>query len=117
MRKATGARTAKNPSPEWPRVCKTDYGQEEAIAIFGRDPRIYETTVSHLLRDAEGHLTGVETVLLGPDRKPLTGTEKLLPCQLLLIAVGFLGPQDYVPEAFGLTRTPCSCLLYTSRCV
>jgi len=108
MRKATGARTAKNPWPEWPRVCKTDYGQEEAIAIFGRDPRIYETTVSHLLRDAEGHLTGVETVLLGPDRKPLTGTEKLLPCQLLLIAVGFLGPQDYVPEAFGLTRTPCS---------
>jgi len=89
-------------------VCKTDYGQEEAIAIFGHDPRIYETTVSHLLRDAEGHLTGVETVLLGPDRKPLTGTEKLLPCQLLLIAVGFLGPQDYVPEAFGLTRTPCS---------
>ncbi len=108
MRKATGARTAKNPWPEWPRVCKTDYGQEEAIAIFGHDPRIYETTVSHLLRDAEGHLTGVETVLLGPDRKPLTGTEKLLPCQLLLIAVGFLGPQDYVPEAFGLTRTPCS---------
>ena len=108
MRKAPGARTAKNPWPEWPRVCKTDYGQEEAIAIFGHDPRIYETTVSHLLRDAEGHLTGVETVLLGPDRKPLTGTEKLLPCQLLLIAVGFLGPQDYVPEAFGLTRTPCS---------
>ena len=108
MCKAPGARTAKNPWPEWPRVCKTDYGQEEAIAIFGRDPRIYETTVSHLLRDAEGHLTGVETVLLGPDRKPLTGTEKLLPCQLLLIAVGFLGPQDYVPEAFGLTRTPCS---------
>ena len=108
MCKAPGARTAKNPWPEWPRVCKTDYGQEEAIAIFGHDPRIYETTVSHLLRDAEGHLTGVETVLLGPDRKPLTGTEKLLPCQLLLIAVGFLGPQDYVPEAFGLTRTPCS---------
>ena len=93
MRKAPGARTAKNPWPEWPRVCKTDYGQEEAIAIFGHDPRIYETTVSHLLRDAEGHLTGVETVLLGPDRKPLTGTEKLLPCQLLLIAVGFLGPR------------------------
>ena len=42
MRKATGARTAKNPWPEWPRVCKTDYGQEEAIAIFGRDPRIDE---------------------------------------------------------------------------
>ena len=88
MRKAPGARTAKNPWPEWPRVCKTDYGQEEAIAIFGHDPRIYETTVSHLLRDAEGHLTGVETVLLGPDRKPLTGTENccLANCCLSLSA-------------------------------
>ena len=98
----------KYPWPEWPRVCKTDYGQEEAIARFGRDPRVYETTVSRLLRDGAGELTGVETVRLGPDRKPLAGTEKALPCQLLLIAAGFLGPQDYVPEAFGLARTPRS---------
>ena len=106
--KAPERRGEDNPWPEWPRVCKTDYGQEEAIARFGRDPRVYEATVSRLLRDGAGELTGVETVRLGPDRKPLAGTEKALPCQLLLIAAGFLGPQDYVPEAFGLARTPRS---------
>ena len=106
--KAPERRGDNNPWPEWPRVCKTDYGQEEAIARFGRDPRVYETTVSRLLRDGAGELTGVETVRLGPDRKPLAGTEETLPCQLLLIAAGFLGPQDYVPEAFGLASTPRS---------
>ena len=108
MPKPPDRRADGNPWPEWPRVCKTDYGQEEAIALFGRDPRVYETTVSRLLRDARGALTGVETVRLGPDHRPLPGTERVLPCQLLLIAAGFLGPQDYVPEAFGLARTPRS---------
>ena len=108
MPKPPDRRADGNPWPEWPRVCKTDYGQEEAIARFGRDPRVYETTVSRLLRDAQGALTGVETVRLGPDHRPLPGTERVLPCQLLLIAAGFLGPQDYVPEAFGLARTPRS---------
>ena len=105
MPKAPDSRGENNPWPEWPRVCKTDYGQEEAIAVFGSDPRIYETTVSRLIRDEGGALTAVETVRLGPDHKPLPGTEQTLPCELLLIAAGFLGPQDYVPEAFGLERT------------
>ena len=105
MPKAPDSRGENNPWPEWPRVCKTDYGQEEAIAVFGSDPRIYETTVSRLIRDEGGALTAVETVRLGPDHQPLPGTEQILPCELLLIAAGFLGPQDYVPEAFGLART------------
>ena len=105
MPKAPDSRGENNPWPEWPRVCKTDYGQEEAIAVFGSDPRIYETTVSRLIRDEGGALTAVETVRLGPDHKPLPGTEQTLPCELLLIAAGFLGPKDYVPEAFGLART------------
>ena len=105
MPKAPDSRGENNPWPQWPRVCKTDYGQEEAIAVFGSDPRIYETTVSRLIRDEGGALTAVETVRLGPDHKPLPGTEQTLPCELLLIAAGFLGPQDYVPEAFGLERT------------
>ena len=105
MPKAPDCRGENNPWPEWPKVCRTDYGQEEAAALFGRDPRIYETTVSRLLRDEGGALTGVETVRLGPDHRPLPGTEQVLPCELLLIAAGFLGPQDYVPEAFGLDRT------------
>ena len=110
MPKAPDQRTENNPWPEWPRVCKTDYGQEEAIARFGHDPRIYETTVAELLGDEQGKLKAVKTVKLGPDHKPLPGTEEVLDCELLLIAAGFLGPQDYVPEAFQLERTPRSCV-------
>lgn len=105
--------------PEWPRVCKTDYGQEEAVAVFGRDPRIYQTTVKELLTDSEGNLRAVKVVRLeaGTDKKTgrtvmheVAGTEEELPCQLLLIAAGFLGPQAYVAETFGLERTPRSCV-------
>ena len=110
MPKAPDQRTENNPWPEWPRVCKTDYGQEEAIACFGYDPRIYETTVAELLGDEQGKLKAVKIVKLGPDHKPLPGTEEVLDCELLLIAAGFLGPQDYVPEAFQLERTPRSCV-------
>ena len=96
--------------PEWPRVCKTDYGQEEAIALFGADPRIYQTTVTEILRDEKGALTGVRTVKLTGDLKPVEGSEQTLKCELLLIAAGFLGPQDYVPAAFGVERTPRTCV-------
>ena len=110
MPKAPDQRAENNPWPEWPRVCKTDYGHEEAIARFGHDPRIYETTVAELLGDEQGKLKAVKTVKLGPDHKPLPGTKEMLDCELLLIAAGFLGPQDYVPEAFQLERTPRSCV-------
>nr|WP_300167803.1 glutamate synthase subunit beta [uncultured Flavonifractor sp.] len=110
MPKAPDQRAENNPWPEWPRVCKTDYGHEEAIARFGYDPRIYETTVAELLGDEQGKLKAVKTVKLGSDHTPLPGTEEVLDCELLLIAAGFLGPQDYVPEAFQLERTPRSCV-------
>ena len=110
MPKAPNQRTESNPWPEWPRVCKTDYGQEEAIACFGHDPRVYETTVAELLGDEQGKLKAVKTVRLGPDHQPIPGTEEVLDCELLLIAAGFLGPQHYVPQAFGLERTPRSCV-------
>ena len=106
MPKAPDRRAETNPWPEWPRVCKTDYGQEEAIALFGADPRIYQTTVTEILRDEKGALTGVRTVKLTGDLKPVEGSEQTLKCELLLIAAGFLGPQDYVPAAFGVERTP-----------
>ena len=110
MPKAPDQRTERNPWPEWPRVCKTDYGQEEAIALFGRDPRVYQTTVTQLLSDESGALKGVKTVRLDKSFKPIPGTEEDLDCELLLIAAGFLGPQRYVPEAFGLELTPRSCV-------
>ena len=80
-------------------ICKTDYGQEEAIAVFGHDPRIYTTTVKEFKKDKKGNLEKVVTVQLESrvDEKtgrrmmvPVEGTEKELPCELVLIAAGFL---------------------------
>ena len=105
MPKAPDCRAENNPWPEWPRICKTDYGQEEAIARFGADPRRYETTVERLERGEDGRLKAVVTVKLGPDRKPIPGSQETLPCELLLIAAGFTGCREEVPAAFGLGRT------------
>ena len=103
--KAPDRRAEDNPWPEWPKVCKTDYGQEESIAVFGRDPRVYQTTVTGLVADGAGALTAVRTVRLDAALQPLPGTEEERPCQLLLIAAGFLGAESYLPEALGLTLT------------
>lgn len=66
--------------------------------------------MTEILRDESGVLTGIKTVKLTPSLQQVEGSEEVLPCGLLLIAAGFLGPQDYVPEAFGLARTPRSCV-------
>ncbi len=104
-------RLASNPWPEWPRVGKTDYGQEEAIDKFGHDPRIYQTTVKEFHKNKKGELDGVTVISLEAKKDPNTGrmqmvpvegTEKKLPAQLVLIAAGFLGSQDYVTKSFGV---------------
>lgn len=111
MPKAPDMRAENNPWPEWPKVCKTDYGQEEAIAVYGKDPRIYEATVKEFIKDKEGNLTGVKIVKLAWERdketgrmnsKELEGSEQVLEADLVLIAAGFLGTQRYVAEAFGV---------------
>jgi len=102
-------RTAVNPWPEWPRVLKTDYGQQEAIAVFGSDPRVYQTTVKEFIKDKKGCLEKVKLVSLEPkkDEKtgrmnmvPVEGSEKEIPAELVLIAAGFLGSEKYVTDAF-----------------
>lgn len=109
MPKAPDERAESNPWPQWPLVCKTDYGQQEAIAKFGHDPRVYTTTVKEFKTDKNGNLKSVVLVSLESqvDKKtgrkmmvPVEGTEKEVPCQLCLIAAGFLGSQDYVTKAF-----------------
>ena len=75
MPKAPDERAENNPWPEWPRVCKTDYGQEEAIAMFGSDPRIYQTTVKEFLKDKNGKLCGLKTVKLEGKKDEKTGEE------------------------------------------
>ena len=111
MPKAPDVRSESNPWPQWLLVCKTDYGQEEAIAVFGHDPRIYTTTVKEFKKDKKGKLCKVVTVQLeskvdeATGRRmmvPVDGTEKELPCELVLIAAGFLGTQKYLTDAFGV---------------
>ena len=111
MPKAPDQRAENNPWPQWPKVCKTDYGQEEAIAVFGQDPRRYQMTIKKCRADGEGNLQSVVAVHMEPkvvdgrmSMVEIPGSEEELPCQLLLIAAGFLGPEDDVPDAFGLDR-------------
>ena len=104
-------RAANNPWPEWPKVLKTDYGQEEAIACFGTDPRIYQTTVKEFHKDKNGKLNGLTIVRLESkvDEKTgrrnmveVSGSEKKIPAELVLIAAGFLGTEEYIAKAFGV---------------
>ncbi|BCZ28545.1 glutamate synthase subunit beta [Claveliimonas bilis] len=108
MPKLPDERLASNPWPEWPRICKTDYGQEEACALFGHDPRIYETTVKEFLSDEKGHLTGIRTVNVRFENGKMTevkDSEQIIEADLLLIAAGFTGCEDYITDAFQLERT------------
>ena len=93
-------RQQNNPWPEWPKVEKTDYGQQEAIKVFGSDPRIYETTVKELVMQ-KGKLSQIKTVKVKfEDRKlvEVEGTEQLIKCDLLIIAAGFVGCEDYIAQ-------------------
>jgi len=97
-------RMANNPWPEWPRTLRVDYGQLEAIYRQEADPRIYETTVKRLLPGA------IETVKLrGFD--PIPGTEQILPCDLLLIAAGFVGCETATAERFSVKLNPRGCMM------
>ena len=104
-------RAEDNTWPEWPRVLKTDYGQEEAISLFGGDPRIYQTTVKEFIKDGEGKVCKAVIINLTPQKDeetgrtrmvPVEGSEREIPADLVLIAAGFLGTQAYVAEAFGV---------------
>ena len=109
MPKAPDTRTEQNPWPEWPRVCKTDYGQEEAIAVFGHDPRVYQTTVTEFVKNKKGEVCKAKLVKLQgqKDEKtgkmrmaPVEGSEYVVDVDLVLIAAGFIGSQKYVTDAF-----------------
>ena len=111
MPKAPDKRAENNPWPEWPKICKTDYGQEEAIAVYGHDPRIYESTVKEFVKDKNGNLKAVKIVKLSWVKDPETGrmnmqeipgSEQTLDADIVLIAAGFLGSQKYVTDAFGV---------------
>ena len=107
--KAPDKRADNNPWPEWPKVCKTDYGQEEALEVFCNDPRIYETTVKEFVKDKTGILKAVKIVKLAWEKdsesgrmnmKEVPGSEQTIDADVVLIAAGFLGVQNYITDAF-----------------
>lgn len=111
MPKPSETRLPSNPWPEWPKVLKTDYGQEESIAVFGQDPRVYQSTVKEFVKDKKGNLKSVILVSLESkfDKKanrnimvPIEGSEKEIPADLVLIAAGFLGSELYISKDFGI---------------
>jgi glutamate synthase (NADPH) small chain len=112
MPKSPAERAADNPWPEWPKIYRMDYGQEEAAAMFGDDPRVYTTTATKFEGDASGHVTAVHVVQVEWQRNekgqfvpnPVAGTERVIPTQLVLLAMGFLGPEQPLLEALGLER-------------
>lgn len=101
-------RAASNPWPEWPKVLKVDYGQQEAIRVFGHDPRVYETTVKAIETKKDGSIKAVITSKVKLENRQMVlveGTEQKLPCDLLIIAAGFTGCESYVADAFGVALT------------
>jgi glutamate synthase (NADPH/NADH) small chain len=110
--KPPNERAANNPWPEWPKVYKMDYGQEEAAAVNGSDPRIYTTTATHFEGDDNGKVKAVHTVQVEWTKneqgqfipKNIPGTEKIMPAELVLLAMGFLGPEQDLLESMNLDR-------------
>jgi glutamate synthase (NADPH/NADH) small chain len=104
-------RAPDNPWPQWPKVYKLDYGQEEAAAIFGADPRQYLINTTKFVGDENGHVKEIHTVEIEWSRdngrmipRPKPGTERVFPTQLVLLAMGFLGPEDQLLNQLGIER-------------
>lgn len=104
-------RTEDNPWPQWPKVLKVDYGQEEAIAVFGKDPRVYQSTVKEFILDKNGNLSKVKIVKLESkyheevkryQMDEIPGSEYEVDMDYAFIAAGFLGTENYVAKAFGI---------------
>ena len=102
-----------NPWPEWPKVLRVDYGQEEAMALQGKDPRNYLIMTKAMVGDDNGHVKELHTVEIEwvfsenggrPFPKEIEGTEKVWPAQLVLLAMGFLGPEEIMAEQLGLEQ-------------
>jgi glutamate synthase (NADPH/NADH) small chain len=107
-------RASDNPWPEWPKVYRMDYGQEEAAAKFGADPRVYLTTATKFIGDDQGWVKEVRTIEVQWERndkgqfvpKQVPGAEQVRPAQLVLLAMGFLGPEQPLLDDLGVHRDP-----------
>ena len=112
MPKSPDTRPANNPWPEWPKVHKVDYGQQEAAAVQGEDPRQYLINTKKFVGDENGNLKELHTVLIEWQKNEkgqfvpveVPGSEKVYPAQLVLIAMGFTGPENTVLDQLGVVK-------------
>ena len=109
MPQPPGTRATDNPWPQWPRIYRTDYGHEEAAAAFGHDPRNYRLLTKEFLGDEHGHVKAVKSIEVqwtADNGKiamtEIPGTEQIWPANLVLLAMGFLGPEDSIVKQLGL---------------
>ncbi|GGA03562.1 glutamate synthase subunit beta [Paenibacillus marchantiophytorum] len=112
MPKSPDTRPLNNPWPEWPKVHKVDYGQQEAAALQGEDPRTYLINTKKFVGDEHGNLKELHTVLIEWQKNDkgafvpveVPGSEKVYPAQLVLIAMGFTGPENTVLDQLGVAK-------------
>ena len=95
-------RSDNNPWPTWPLIFRVDYGHEEAAAKFGNDPRVYSISGKEFVRDDDGNLLGINTVEVDKNFQEIPGTTQFWEADLILLSMGFLGPEHYVSEGLGL---------------
>jgi glutamate synthase (NADPH/NADH) small chain len=109
-------RAPDNPWPEWPKIHRVEYGQEEAAAAFGADPRVFLTTARKFVGGEDGQVKQVLLVEVQWQKDPIgrwtpkevQGTERLVPAQLVLLALGFVGPEQPLLAQLGVERDPRS---------
>lgn len=109
-------RAADNPWPQWPKVYVMDYGQQEAAAKYGKDPRTYSILTKKFEGDASGNLKAIHTVEIRWEKdakgafvmKEVAGSEKVWPAQLVMLAMGFLGPEDTLLKGLKVDQDPRS---------
>lgn len=104
-------RTPDNPWPQWPKIYRLDYGQEEAKALWGEDPRRYAIQTTQFVGDTNGNVKEIHTVLVEwvkdngrASPKNVAGSEKVLPAQLVLLAMGFSGPESQLIDQLGVEK-------------
>ena len=102
MPKPPQDRADDNPWPLWPKIYRVDYGHQEASEKFGNDPRVYSVSGKEIVRDAEGRLKGIKTVNVDEKFNEVPDSEQFWEADLILLSMGFLGPEHYLSETLGL---------------
>lgn len=95
-------RADNNPWPFWPRILRVDYGHAESAERFGNDPRVYSITSKKFLRDDDGKLTGIVTTKVDDKLVEIPDTEQTWKADLILLSMGYLGPEHYINESLGM---------------